>query len=176
MGKISMRILTVSLVFAAALLFASDTPEAGSSAPSFQLQSQEGTPVSLDQFKGKWVVLYFYPMDFTSGCTLEAHNFQRDLTKYEAANAAILGVSVDSVDSHKRFCAKEGLNFKLLADPDGQVAKQYGSLGNMGITKYAQRHTFLINPAGKVVKVYTEVKPSSHSDEVLADLAKLEKS
>lgn len=178
MRKSSMLMLTLSLslLLTAAFLFASDTPETGSAAPSFKLQSQEGTPVSLDQFKGKWVVLYFYPKDFTSGCTLEAHNFQRDLSKYEAANAVIVGVSVDSVDSHKQFCTKEGLNFKLLADPDGQVAKQYGSLTNLGVTKYAQRHTFLIDPRGKVEKVYTDVKPSGHSEEVLADLAKLEKS
>src|SRR5512147_2413443 len=109
MRKSSMLMLTLSLslLLTAAFLFASDTPETGSAAPSFKLQSQEGTPVSLDQFKGKWVVLYFYPKDFTSGCTLEAHNFQRDLSKYEAANAVIVGVSVDSVDSHKQFCTKE---------------------------------------------------------------------
>ena len=176
MRKFSMSILAVSLLLTAAFLFAADTPEAGSAAPSFKLQSQEGTPVSLDQFKGKWVVLYFYPKDFTSGCTIEAHNFQRDLSKYESANAAIVGVSVDSVDSHKQFCTKEGLNFKLLADPDGQVAKQYGSLTNMGVTKFAQRHTFLIDPQGRIAKVYTDVKPNGHSEEILAELAKLAKS
>lgn len=170
-----MLILVVSLVVTAAILYAADTPEAGSAAPTFKLQSQEGTAVSLDEFKGKWVVLYFYPKDFTSGCTIEAHNFQHDLAKYESANAAIVGVSVDSVDSHKQFCTKEGLNFKLLADPDGQVAKLYGSLANMGVAKIAQRHTFLINPEGKIAKVYTDVKPNSHSEEVLADLAQLEK-
>jgi len=84
--------------------------------------------VSLDQFKGKWVVLYFYPKDFTSGCTVEAHNFQRDLDKYTQRNAVILGVSVDTVDSHKSFCTKESLNFKLLADPGHTVVEKYGSV------------------------------------------------
>ncbi len=168
--------IALALSLSAMFLFAADTPEAGTAAPTFTLNSQEGKAVSLDQFKGKWVVLYFYPKDFTSGCTIEAHNFQRDQAKYDAANAAIVGVSVDSVESHQGFCTKEGLNFKLLADTDGKVSKQYGTLTNMGVTKYASRHTFLINPEGKIAKVYTDVKPNSHSEEVLADLAKLQKS
>ena len=90
--------------------------------------TNEGKQVSLNDYKGKWVVLYFYPKDFTSGCTLEARNFQRDLAKYEAANAVILGVSVDTAESHKEFCAKEGLNFKLLSDTDAKVSGQYGSI------------------------------------------------
>ena len=170
-----MLLLTLSFACTAMFLFAADTPEAGSAAPTFKLNSQEGKPVSLDQFKGKWVVLYFYPKDFTSGCTIEAHNFQRDEAKYTAANAAIIGVSVDSVDSHQQFCTKEGLNFKLLSDPDGAVSKAYGSLNNLGVTKFAKRYTFLISPDGKIAKVYTDVKPSGHSEEVLADLAQLEK-
>lgn len=170
-----MLILIATLTCMTMFLFASDTPEAGSAAPSFTLHSQEGKPVSLDQFKGKWVVLYFYPKDFTSGCTIEAHNFQRDQAKYDAANAAVVGVSVDSVDSHQQFCTKEGLNFKLLSDPDGTVSKEYGSLTNIGVTKFAKRHTFLINPDGKIAKVYSDVKPTGHSDEVLGDLAQLEK-
>ncbi len=93
-------------------------PEVGQMAPDFSLPSVEGGPVSLKDYKGKWVVLYFYPKDFTSGCTLEAHNFERDLTKYQSEGAIILGVSADTAQSHKDFCAKEGLNFKLLADPE----------------------------------------------------------
>src|SRR3954466_9800691 len=111
--------------------FAADapaTPAEGTAAPKFTLPSQDSPSVSLNDFKGKWVVLYFYPKDFTSGCTLEAHNFQRDLAKYEAANAVILGVSVDTAESHKEFCAKEGLNFKLLSDTDAKVSDQYGSV------------------------------------------------
>src|SRR5947208_12694003 len=101
--------------------------QVGQPAPDFSLRSVEGRPVSLKDYKGKWVVLYFYPKDFTSGCTLEAHNFERDLVKYQNESAIILGVSADTVQSHKDFCAKEGLNFKLLADPELKAATKYGS-------------------------------------------------
>ena len=146
-------------------------PQAGQEAPSFQLPSQDGTQIALDQFRGKWVVLYFYPKDNTPGCTIEAHNFQRDLPKYEQDNAVIVGVSVDSTDSHKSFCAKQGLTFKLLADPDKKVVEQYGSLRSMMGMKIAARNTFLIDPAGKIVKVWTGVDPNHHSEEVLAALS-----
>src|ERR1022692_3531706 len=106
-------------------------PAVGSPAPDFTLNSQEGKPVSLHDFKGKWVVLYFYPKDFTSGCTVEAHNFQRDVDKYTAKNAAIVGVSVDDVNSHKSFCTKEGLSFRLLADTNHEVSAAYGSVMNL---------------------------------------------
>src|SRR5215471_8967492 len=112
-------VMLLSTLFVAMVSYAADEqqqPAAGTKAPDFTLSSQEGKQVSLSQFQGKWVVLYFYPKDFTSGCTMEAHNFQRDLQKYEQKNAAIVGVSVDNADSHKSFCTKEGLNFKLLAD------------------------------------------------------------
>src|ERR1700744_1472583 len=121
-------------------------PAVGTPAPDFTLNSQEGKPVSLHDFKGKWVVLYFYPKDFTSGCTTEAHNFQRDLAQYQAKNAMILGVRGQDADSHKQFCAKEGLNFKLLADTNKKVSEAYGSVMNFGIAKLSARHTFLINP------------------------------
>ena len=103
-------------------------PQAGQTAPDFTLPSQDGTNVSLKDLRGKWVVLYFYPKDGTPGCTVEAHNFQRDLARYEQANAVIVGVSVDSTGSHKDFCAKQGLTFNLLADTDKKVVRQYGSL------------------------------------------------
>src|ERR1700758_1857854 len=103
-------------------------PEVGKPAPDFSLTTGDGSHVSLKDYHGKWVVLYFYPKDFTSGCTMEARNFQRDLAKYGNAGAVILGVSVDTAQSHKDFCAKEGLNFKLLADPDGKVSTEYGSV------------------------------------------------
>jgi thioredoxin-dependent peroxiredoxin len=153
----------------------SDQPAVGSDAPSFKLTSNEGKEVKLKSFRGKWVVLYFYPKDFTSGCTLEAHNFQRDLAKYEQAKAVILGVSVDTAESHKSFCAKEGLSFKLLSDVDGKISTEYGSIMEREGTKYSTRNTFIINPKGKVAKVFTGVKPSVHSDEVLAALAELQK-
>src|SRR5271154_864665 len=153
------------------LTFADATPSVGSAAPEFTLNSQEGTPVSLKDYRGKWVVLYFYPKDFTSGCTIEAHNFQRDLSQYEQKKVVIIGVSVDSADSHKQFCTKEGLNFKLLADTDHKVSTTYNSVMTFGTTEVASRHTFIINPEGKIVKVFTEVHPNEHSAEVLSALA-----
>ena len=149
-------------------------PEAGAAAPNFTLPSQEGSKVSLDQFHGKWVVLYFYPRDFTTGCTLEAHNFQRDLEKFEKKNAVIVGVSVDSVDSHKSFCTKEGLNFKLLSDTEHNVVQEYGSLAEYKGVPIALRNTFLIDPEGVIRKVYLKVKPAEHSEELLADLDTLQ--
>jgi peroxiredoxin Q/BCP len=160
------------------LVSAADTPTqpaVGSVAPDFSLTTGDGSQVSLKDYKGKWVVLYFYPKDFTSGCTLEAKNFQRDLLKYQDAGAVILGVSVDSAQSHKDFCAKEGLNFKLLADPDGRISTQYGSVMEYQGAKMAARNTFLINPKGEIAKVYTGVKPAAHSEEVLKDLSELKK-
>ncbi|MGA3210243.1 MAG: peroxiredoxin [Terriglobales bacterium] len=154
---------------------AASAPSVGSMAPDFTLTSQEGTPVSLKDFRGKWVVLYFYPKDFTSGCTLEAHNFQRDQALYQQKNAVVLGVSVDSADSHKQFCTKEGLNFKLLADTDYKVSTAYGSLTNVGLAKFASRHTFIIDPEGKIAKEYMDVSPNKHSEEVLEALAELQK-
>jgi len=149
-------------------------PAEGSAAPTFRLPSQEGAPVALADLAGKWVVLYFYPKDFTSGCTLQAKNFQRDLAKYHQANAVVVGVSLDSVDSHKEFCTKESLDFKLLADTDKKVSTAYGSLSTYDGKEYAARNTFLIDPKGVIRKVYLKVKPTGHSDEVLADLAALQ--
>jgi peroxiredoxin Q/BCP len=150
-------------------------PAAGQPAPDFSLPSVEGGLVSLKDYKGKWVVLYFYPKDFTSGCTLEAHNFERDLVKYQNLSAIILGVSADTVQSHQDFCAKEGLNFKLLADPELKTITKYGSaLENNGV-KMAARNTFLIDPDSKIARVYLAVKPAGHSEEVLKDLAVLKK-
>src|ERR1700692_5139461 len=119
-------ILSLALLVAGSAL-AADLPAEGSSAPDFTLQSQEGKTVSLKDFKGQWVVLYFYPKDMTQGCTIEAHNFQRDLDKYTAKKAAIGGVSADNIDSHHEFCTKESLTFKLLADPDKKAIAAYGS-------------------------------------------------
>ena len=162
------RNIAAGMLFSALFALAAEVPQAGQPAPDFSLASQEGSQVSLKQFHGKWVVLYFYPKDMTQGCTIEAHNFQQDLPKYDQANAVIVGVSVDSTDSHKEFCAKESLTFKLLADTDKKVVDQYGSLNARGM---ASRNTFLIDPSGKIAKVWTGVNPSKHSEEVLAALA-----
>lgn len=150
-------------------------PAVGTAAPAFTLKSENGKDVSLTDFPGKWIVLYFYPKDFTSGCTVEAHNFQRDIAKYTARDAVIVGVSVDTADSHKQFCAKEGLNFKLLADTDHSVSDKYGSLMEYKGMTLSQRNTFLINPQGVIVKEFMEVDPSNHSENVLAALDELQK-
>jgi peroxiredoxin Q/BCP len=172
-GLFALIILAVVLLVPR-LLSRSATLSEGSAAPDFTLASQDGSSVSLKDYRGKWVVLYFYPKDQTPGCTREAHNFQVDQPKYAERNAVVLGVSLDSLDSHKKFCAKEGLNFKLLADPEHKVTSQYGSLTNFGVVKFAARHTFIIDPQGRIAKAYTRVDPTRHSDEVLAALAQLE--
>ena len=170
--KLYLMLLLAAAVIALVSYSRAAHPRAGSPAPSFTLQSQEGTPVSLADFRGKWVVLYFYPKDFTSGCTLEAHNFQRDLAEYEKRNAVILGVSVDTPESHREFCVKEGLSFKLLADTDHSVSRDYGTLTIVGFT-HAARNTFLISPDGKIARIFDDVKPAEHSAQVLAALAEL---
>ena len=163
------------IALAPALTNAFSMPEVGQPAPDFSLKNQDGKQVSLKDYRGKWVVLYFYPKDFTGGCTLEAHNFQRDIASYEKANAVILGVSVDTEETHKSFCAKEGLSFKLLADTENKVSTTYGSIMENQGNKLSARNTFLIDPTGKIAKVFEKVKPPAHSEEVLAALAELRK-
>src|SRR5438874_5065601 len=146
-------------------------PEVGKPAPDFSLTTGDGSQVSLKDYRGKWVVLYFYPKDFTSGCTVEAHNFQRDIAKYGDAGAVILGVSVDTAQSHKDFCTKEGLNFKLLADADAKVSTEYGSMMDYKGQKLAERITLIINANGDIAKVSSCVNPSDHIQLVLNDLS-----
>ncbi len=170
-----MRALSLSL----SLLFATSSLAAplavGDTAPAFSLPTQDGKPLALKDLKGKWVVLYFYPKDFTGGCTLEAHNFEKDLPEYVKRDAVIVGVSTQDEKSHKEFCVKEGLSFKLLADVDGKVSKSYEAAADMMVTVFAKRHTFLIDGDGKVQKVYRDVDPASHSAQVLKDLDALKK-
>lgn len=165
-----LQIATLALLSAASV-FGAEVPQTGQMAPQFSLPSQDGSNVALKDFRGKWVVLYFYPKDMTQGCTIEAHNFQTDLPKYDADKAVILGVSVDNLDSHKEFCAQQSLTFKLLSDTDKKVVDMYGSLGSRGM---ANRNTFLIDPSGKIVKVWTSVSPMGHSKEVLEALNSME--
>lgn len=183
MSKSSVIAVAVAAVlviagFAAVRGFAADDdasmPQVGDHAPNFTLPNQENQPVTLHAYRGHWVVLYFYPKDMTTGCTIEAHNFQRDLDQYKALNAVILGVSVDTVDSHKQFCTKDSLTFTLLADPNKKVVQEYGSLGSFGPMKIARRNTFLINPKGEIVQVWTGVDPNTHSAAVIAALKGLE--
>ena len=175
LAGIAAGILLLSLLLTK-LRAADKAPAVGTAAPDFTLNSQDGKPVSLHDFRGKWVVLYFYPKDMTTGCTIEAHNFQRDLAKYDAKNAVIVGVSVQDEKSHQEFCTKESLTFKLLADTKKGVSRKYDSVINLGVAKIAARHTFLIDPNGVVRKEWTEVDVKKHSDEVLAALDELEKS
>jgi peroxiredoxin Q/BCP len=161
-------------VFVLGMRSGDKAPAVGTSAPDFTLNSQEGKAVSLSGFRGQWVVLYFYPKDFTSGCTVEAHNFQRDLVLYEKKNAVIVGVSMQGEDSHQKFCAKEGLSFKLLADTKHDVSSLYDSVMNLAVAKLSARHTFLIDPQGVVRKVCLEVHPDKHSEELLAALDELQ--
>jgi peroxiredoxin Q/BCP len=167
---LSLTAVCVGLAFS--LAAAGDLPRVGQMAPEVTLPSQDGSNVSLKDFRGKWVVLYFYPKDNTPGCTIEAHNFQRDLSKYNEKNAVIVGVSVDTTESHLDFCTKQSLTFKLLADTDKKVVADFGSLSERG---FASRNTFLIDPNGKIAKVWTGVKPPGHSEEVLATLSELQK-
>jgi thioredoxin-dependent peroxiredoxin len=168
-----------ALMFAGALTVTADDaptpPAVKSMAPEFTLKSQEGKTVSLKDFRGKWVVLYFYPKDMTPGCTIEAHNFQRDQAMYDKINAAIVGVSVDAVDSHVEFCTKENITFKLLSDINKEVITKYGSVQKFGPNTVAARNTFLIDPKGTIQKEFIKVDPNPHSTEVLAALAELQK-
>lgn len=147
-------------------------PPVNEPAPEFTLPTNTGDgEISLSDYRGKWVVLYFYPKDFTSGCTLEARRFQQDLPKYIARNTAILGVSADDVESHAEFCDSEGLKFPLLADTKGAVSKTYGSwLGFLSM-----RHSFIIDPKGILRETFVNVQPVIHSTEVLDRLDELQK-
>ncbi|WKT81426.1 peroxiredoxin [Thermosynechococcus sp. PP45] len=156
---------------APSLALGGELPPLNAPAPDFSLPSSvDGQPISLKDYRGKWVVLYFYPKDFTSGCTLEAQRFQRDIEQFHAHNAEVIGVSADSVDSHEDFCDSEGLTFPLLSDPDGRVSKAYGSwLGFVSL-----RHSFIIDPEGILRERFVKVNPAIHSQEVLARLEELQ--
>lgn len=168
----------VSTLLAAALLFCwtsarAALPAAGALAPEFSLADQSGKARSLTEFRGKWVVLYFYPKDDTPGCTEEACKFRDDIIALEQMGAQVVGVSLDDSASHAQFAKKYRLPFPLLADPSGEVTRSYGALTQGG--RYARRYTFLIDPAGNVAKVYTSVQTSRHSVEVIEDLKRLSK-
>ncbi|MGK7926749.1 MAG: peroxiredoxin [Spirulina sp.] len=148
-------------------------PDLNAPAPEFTLPTNPGDgEISLSDYRGQWVVLYFYPKDFTSGCTLEAQRFQKDLPEYLARNTQILGVSADDVDSHAEFCDAEGLKFPLLADTDGSVSKRYGSW----LSFLSLRHTYIIDPEGILREIFLGVQPVIHSTEVLAKLDELQAS
>jgi len=161
-----------------ALALGGSLPELGLAAPAFSLDGvavgpdgeAQPTHLSLGDLAGSWVVLYFYPKDFTSGCTLEARGFQRDLASFRAAGAQVIGVSADDPDQHASFCGSEGITYPLLSDPGGQVSKAYGSW----IPPFSQRHSFLIDPQGVLQARWTGVRPAGHSQEVLAELTRIQ--
>jgi peroxiredoxin Q/BCP len=148
-------------------------PQAGDVAPSFDLPDQDGRTRALEEFRGKWLVLYFYPRDGTAGCTEQAAQFRDALREFERLNAAVVGVSVDNVKKHAAFRSKYNLPFLLLADTQGLTAGRYGSLWDLLIARFAKRNTFLIDPQGRIAKVYLEVNPSNNAADVIADLKSL---
>ncbi len=147
-----------------------DVLKIDSVAPEFELQDQTGKSHFLADYQGQWVVLYFYPKDDTPGCTTEACAFRDEYRVLSALNTQILGVSMDSIESHADFSEKYSLPFPLLADIDGHVANQYGALASLGPIKFAKRHTIIISPMGKIKKVYRNVDPALHSEEVIGIL------
>ena len=150
-------------------------PTVGTEAPAFTLPDQNGKPVSLSEYRGRWVVLYFYPKDGTPGCTTEACEFRDNVFAFREIGATILGISVDNVESHEQFAARYHLPFTILADSEKNVARQYGVLHRMlGVMELARRETFIVDPQGRVAKHYREVDPGSHSKQVMADLKALQ--
>ncbi|MBW8076544.1 MAG: peroxiredoxin [Gallionella sp.] len=167
---IVMALFVIASLWVARAARAGELPQAGQPAPNFQLPDQNGKMHALQDFTGKWLVLYFYPKDDTPGCTQEACSFRDDLNQLTEMGAAVVGISVDDSDSHAEFAKKYHLPFPLLADKNGAVADSYGALMNLGIMKLARRFTFLIDPQGKVSKVYLSVETSRHSKDIIADL------
>jgi peroxiredoxin Q/BCP len=148
----------------------------GEDAPTFTLPDSQGNQVSLNDYKGKWAVLYFYPKDDTPGCTKEACQFRDDFKTLEALGAKVIGISIDDSFSHQKFAEKYNLPFPLLSDASGEVADRYGALNNFLVIKLAKRYTYLINPQGKIAKIYLSVDTSKHSQEIIEDLKELKES
>jgi len=167
------RTLVTALIAVSASVCAqapSASPAEGTIAPALKLQDQAGKWQTLEQYKGKWVVLYFYPKDFTGGCTTQACELRDNIFAFKKADAVILGVSVDDVGSHEKFAKEHSLPFDILADPTKEVSGKYGVLTTCGTARLASRQTFLIGPDGKIVKHWAKVDPKGHSDMVLAEI------
>jgi thioredoxin-dependent peroxiredoxin len=171
MNKILLSgVAAMMLVLAGQPARAGELPKVGEAAPYFTLPDKDGKMHSLKDYEGKWLVLYFYPKDDTPGCTKEACAFRDDMNQITSLGAQIVGISVDSQSSHAKFASKYHLPFPLLSDDQAEVAERYGVLRNMLLFRYAKRYTFLIDPQGKVRKVYDKVETSRHSKEIIADL------
>jgi peroxiredoxin Q/BCP len=167
MKKVFISLLIALLSFP---VFAGETPTTGAEAPAFNLQDQNGDWHTLEEYRGQWLAVYFYPKDDTPGCTTEACNFRDNIYAFKAIGAAVVGISVDDVDSHKEFSDKYKLPFTILADEDSKTAEAYGVLRDYKLIKLASRQSFLIDPEGKIAKHYEKVDPDTHTDEVLADI------
>lgn len=167
-------VLLATLVLLAACSEPAEPPRVGETAPGFTLEAHDGARISLADFRGRWVVLYFYPSDFATGCTIQARGMEQDGAKFRERNAVVLGVSMDDTDSHRRFRDATGVSYPLLSDPDGTVSETYGSIRGAGSSRYSQRHTFVIDPNGTIQRVYLDVNPQTHSRSVLADLARFQ--
>ena len=175
LGKRTMKLLITALT---GLLLVSnafaESISVGQLAPNFKLADQRNKFLQLSDLRGQWVVLYFYPKDQTPGCTKEACSFRDNISGITAKNAVVLGVSVDDSESHSAFAEKHDLPFKLLSDTDGEIAEQYGALRNLWVTKIAKRHSFIIDPEGKISKIYRKVSPASHVAGIVSDLDELQ--
>lgn len=146
----------------------------GDQAPQLGLQDQDGKVHQIDDHAGHWLVLYFYPKDDTPGCTKEACAFRDEMADFEKMDTRILGISTDTPDRHAAFARKFRLSFPLLSDPGGKAARRYGALLNLGIARLAKRHSFIIDPAGQIARIYRRVEPATHTQTVLADLQALQ--
>ena len=169
------NIISIALILCLFLITGTSIGEVntGQTAPNFNLQDQNGEWHTLDNYKGKWVVLFFYPKDQTPGCTTEACNFRDNIFEFEKLNAQILGVSLDDVESHQAFSEKYSLPYPILADVNKECATEYGVLGKFMMMTIAKRQSFLINPEGSIVKHYKKVNPDTHTNEVIVDLKRL---
>jgi peroxiredoxin Q/BCP len=175
LAKHCLLTLTLMLLSISVTLQAGDAPAVGSAAPAFRLQDQNGEWHELQDYRGSWLAVYFYPKDDTPGCTTEACNFRDNIYAFKAIGASVVGISVDDVESHKEFSTKYKLPFVILADEQGVTAEAYGVLRDWKVTKIAARESFLVNPEGVIVKHYEDVDPDDHTQEVLADLEALMK-
>ena len=163
-------LLSLLIALLSSPAFAGEPPAVGSDAPSFNLQDQNGDWHTLKSYHGQWLAVYFYPRDDTPGCTTEACNFRDNIYAFKAIGAAVVGISVDDVESHKKFSDKYKLPFTLLADENNETSRAYGVLRDYKLIKMASRQSFLINPEGKIAKHYADVDPDTHTDQVLADI------
>ena len=175
-----MRLSVIKPIFLLVLMLITSSSvlanlEVGDKAPNFILNDQNNEAHQLSDYEGRWVILYFYPKDDTPGCTTQACDFRDAVKRIIASRSVVFGLSLDSVESHKRFSDKNNLPFSLLSDEEGVAAKSYDSLNNFMGYKSAKRNTFIINPQGFLSKIYLSVDPKTHSQMVLNDLSLLQK-